>query len=238
MKLEIGSGHSFEVRVEHCTVDGAEDFSVLYLSDFHFNKHSQAITTKIVDKIQELDPSIVLLGGDYVDSKSGFLYLTILMKALSQRENVFAIAGNHDYFWGISAIQTIITDHNALWIEKKSVTLDVQNTRIQIDGNQPTNQPADAGFSILCLHRPINIAAYKNTYDLVLAGHLHGSQFVFWQSEQGLYPGRWFYKWNRLKMQYDGGQYLISKGLGDTLPIRYNCKKDVILVNCKTRCCL
>jgi uncharacterized protein len=47
---------------------------------------------------------------------------------------------------------------------------------------------------------------------------------------KGLFPGRFFYKWNILEKQIDGCLYAISKGVGDTLPIRYDCPKDILLV--------
>jgi predicted MPP superfamily phosphohydrolase len=92
------------------------------------------------------------------------------------------------------------------------------------------NETNGADLNILCLHQPITLKPRKHPYQLVFAGHLHGSQFVFWQTPQGLYPGRWFYTWNRLQDWRDHCLYIISKGLGDTLPIRYNCKKDMIFV--------
>ncbi len=234
MKLEIGYQHAFEVRKEHYTINHDMNFSVLYLSDFHFNKYSQPATIKIIDKINELNPNIILLGGDYVDTEAGLLWLNALMSDLSCRVNVFAIAGNHDYFFGINRIKEIMKINNVIWIEKDTYTAKIKNINIHIDGNQCETEKSKADFYILCLHKPIDIRDYTDKYHLVFGGHLHGGQFVFWKSTKGLYPGRLFYKWNILKAKYSDCQYFISKGLGDTLPIRYNCKKDMILVEVST----
>lgn len=220
-----------EIRTEHCICVKKGAFSVLYLSDFHFNRWSSKITYSIIQKIDDLNPDILLLGGDYVDSRRGFLYFKFLMKALSERKNVFAIAGNHDYFWGLSEIRATVTDNKGVWIEKTSVQILIDGIKIQIEGNNPKkNQNSD--FKILCLHKPIDIEKYN--YDLVFAGHLHGGQIVLWQTKKGLYPARFFYKWNTLRVQLKSTLYLISKGLGDTLPIRYNCKRDIIHVRVNT----
>jgi predicted MPP superfamily phosphohydrolase len=230
MKFEIGYNHSFEVRKETCMAGNGAAFSVLYLSDLHFNKYSEPITAEIISSINELDPDIILFGGDYADSKSGLKYLNNLMQAVSGRENVFGIAGNHDYFSGLDEIKNIMTAHNATWIEKSSFIFKLKNTRIRIDGNTPGGEKEQGTFSILCLHKPINIEPYKDSYDMVFAGHLHGGQFILWRSGNGLYPGKFFYKWNILKARMNACYYFISKGLGDTLPIRYNCKRDLLFI--------
>ncbi len=67
-------------------------------------------------------------------------------------------------------------------------------------------------------------------YHLILAGHLHGCQFVFWQNKSGLYPGRCFYGWNILEAQIGLCRYIVSRGATDTLPLRYNCPRKLVLV--------
>ncbi|HEY0030630.1 MAG TPA: metallophosphoesterase [Bacteroidia bacterium] len=231
MKLEIGYKHGFEIRKEYCIANCKESFSILYLSDFHFNRFSASTIQKIIKAIRELNPDIILLGGDYSDSTKGLSHLKTLMGGIAERKNIFAIAGNHDYSLGIDKIKKIITDNNANWIEQKSVQFELRGNKIRVDGNiSASDDDGNADFSILCLHKPINIAHCKNHYKLAFAGHLHGSQFVFWQTAKGLYPGKLFYKWNILESSANACRYFISKGLGDTLPIRYNCKKDIIFV--------
>ena len=232
MKLEIGYNSSFEVRKEVYYYPVSKAFSILYLSDFHFNKFSGEIASKITDAVDELNPTILLLGGDYVDSNKGFKYLKELAVAISGRSNVFAIAGNHDYFFGIDRIKNVFTTNNLDWIEKSSTTINLNDLTIQIHGNQ-TASLNNSIFNILCSHQPIDLEAEINQCNLSFSGHLHGGQIVLWQKEQRLFPGKLFYKRNVLKQEFKTCLNLISKGLGDTLPIRYNCKKDMIFVEIK-----
>lgn len=229
MKLEIGYNHPFEIRRETYVAGCNASFSVLYLSDLHFTRSSGQMTETIAAAIEKLDPSIILFGGDYSDSQHGLVHLNTLMQAVAHRKNVFAIAGNHDSRW-IERIKTIAYNNNVQWIEKRSVHVNIAGARIRIDGNCITTANSDCDFSILALHKPVNAEQMKNNYNLALAGHLHGSQFVFWRSGEGLFPGKLFYRWNILKTKADDCLYMISKGLGDTLPIRYNCKRDVLLI--------
>lgn len=230
MKLEIGYNHSFEIRRETYDSNCQDNFSVLYLSDLHFNQFSHTISKLIASIIDKLDPTVVLLGGDYVDSKQGLQCLNALLNSISHRKNIFAIAGNHDYFFGIEKIKKIMLTNNVVWLEYKSSYINLRNTKIKIDGNFTNEESNNHDFSILVLHKPIDIDHFAESYNLAFAGHLHGSQVVLWKSNNNLYPGKWFYKWNLLKTKQNNCQYFISKGLGDTLPIRYNCKRDLMFI--------
>ncbi len=230
MKLELGYNHPFEIRRETYLANCKDDFSILYLSDLHLNKFSQSIITQITTTIDELNPTIILFGGDYVDSQKGLIYLNNLLSYLSKRKNMFAIAGNHDYYFGINKIEKSMLKHNVVWLEQRSIHLNLKNTILNIDGNYINMEKNKSDFSILLLHKPKHTNQFEHNYNLAFAGHLHGCQFVFWKSKNKLFPGNFFYKWNILKAELAHCNYYISKGLGDTIPIRYNCKRDMLFI--------
>lgn len=230
MMLETGYNGFFDIRRREHGSYVCKSFGVLYLSDFHFNKRSGDFVSKIITKVNVLNPDIILLGGDYVDSKNGLKNFETLLSSFANRKNVFAVAGNHDYFFGIESIKKIITNNNVRWVEKSSYIFELEGTTIQVDGNMFSKKIKDVDFSILCMHKPLNIEQYTSQYNLAFAGHLHGCQFVLWEHDKALYPGRLFYKWNILEKEMDNCLYLISKGMGDTLPVRFNCSKEMIFV--------
>jgi len=230
MKLEIGSDHAFEIRRESIPSECRESFTVLFLSDLHLNKHGRNNSMRISETIGALNPTIILFGGDYADSSRGLNHLNDLLRSISGRKNVFAIAGNHDYRLGIDRIKKVMQENNVAWIEEMSHKLKIGDTTVGIDGNRWSSEGKNADVSILVLHKPRHADGFKNSYDLALAGHLHGGQIVLWRSGFRLFPGRLFYRWNILKEKFDNCLYLISKGLGDTLPIRYNCRRDMVFV--------
>lgn len=234
MKLEIGYNHDFEVREEACWVPGGEGFTVLYLSDLHLNRFSGPTVTRLMGTIARLNPRVILLGGDYADSATGFQHFTRLVEFLAGREHVFAIAGNHDVFFGVQKVKKLVESNRLGWLADKPVEICLDGRRVQLTSNVTSERAEGVDFSILCLHQPVDIAALRSCYELAFAGHLHGSQVVWWQSGQALFPGRLFYRWNILKATVGNCLYLISKGLGDTLPVRYNCKKDVVFVRINT----
>ena len=234
MKLEVGYKHDFEVREEfYFHPKATEDLSILYCSDLHLNKWSAPLIENLIQTISSLNPTLILLGGDYVDTKKGFEHLTTLFRFLSTRNHAYIIAGNHDYFRGLKTVKKEAIKHELIWLDKRSKKLSVSGLELfltNVEGS-PLHQP---DLTVHCLHKPKTIALDEH-HHLIFAGHLHGSQLVFWENVKGLYPGRWVYKWNKLRQEDKNQLYLISKGLGDTLPLRYNCNRDVIFTTIKTK---
>jgi uncharacterized protein len=225
--LEIGYNTSFEIKYQTVKAAIPSPVSIMYISDLHCRSYSKNIISQLAEKIHDLDPDVILLGGDYVDSVKGLQVFDAFLKALSGKA-VFAIAGNHDYYFGIERIRNAIERHGGRWIEKDSVLFQINDTSIRIDGNAPFDHSKKADLNILCLHRPRNISTWSRKYQVTYAGHLHGGQIVMWTRRGKLYPAAMFYPLNFLRAEEHGSVYLISKGMGDTLPVRWNCPKDII----------
>jgi len=230
MKLEIGYNNDFEIRREvYQTLTNCK-FSILFISDLHLNGFSKGLIENLKNKIEILNPTIILLGGDYVDSKKGFVIFKEFLNFLSLRENIYAIKGNHDIFFGVNKIKNEVITNKVIWLDKTNESLSFGKFNIQISNNSLAEVNEKTDFKILLQHNPKDIDKTKNKFNLAFAGHLHGCQFVLWDNKKGLYPGRLFYKWNILKTKIGDTLCFISKGLGDTLPMRYNCKKDIIFI--------
>jgi predicted MPP superfamily phosphohydrolase len=240
MKLELGYNHPFEIRNYTYAFDPLAGRRILYLSDMHYHLFSKKRVASHVEHIHRLNPDLLLLGGDYVDTPLGLPHFQHLAESVSHIPT-FVIAGNHDRPY-LRRIRQIAETAGVTWLHHSSTTLRLGPHQIRIDGatpipNVPTLHPEKppgphSDFSILILHHPINVRPFASQYNLIFAGHLHGGQIVLWQNEKGLYPVRWRYRWNQLAIDYGSCQYLISKGAGETFPIRYNCQRDFILVTC------
>lgn len=229
--LEIGYNSRFEVRMERMTCAITAPIRILYLSDLHFTKRSGGMAARLAEEVQKLHPDLVLLGGDYTDTYAGLVPLDRLLKGISDVSPILAIAGNHDRFFGIKTLREMMEKHRVQWIEGASLDLEIKGTMIRIDGNVSVERNSGNALRVLCLHKPLDLAKLPTSYHLAFAGHLHGSQCVLWENKRGLFPGRLFYTWNRLRTKAGDCHYYISRGLGDTLPIRYNCPKELVLVD-------
>lgn len=230
MKLELGYTPDFEVRRVAYSCAGAGRFSVLYLSDLHLTRCGGPLVARLIATIAELDPQVILLGGDYLDGPGGVAHFRRLLRSLAARPHVFVVAGNHDTWFGLTQIKQLVATHGLTWLGAETIEIQLAGQRIAVSGKGAPGPTAGVNFSILCLHQPAGLPRLSAGHHLAFAGHLHGGQLVLWRSARGLYPGRLFYRWNILQAQLGPCLCVISKGLGDTLPVRYNCPKDVVLV--------
>ena len=65
--LEIGKNTSFVVREEF--IHACSSLKAVFLSDFHFTKHSKAFANDLVESLNRINPDLILFGGDYFDTK-------------------------------------------------------------------------------------------------------------------------------------------------------------------------
>jgi hypothetical protein len=184
----------------------------------------------IVSAISIVKPDLVVLGGDYAEGEDGVGILRRLTGVLAPECPVIAIAGNHDYRMGVDRIRRVLEDEGARWIEGGSGQVELHSNQIYLYGNTIPANIEDGEFSILCAHNPkLFSAPGAHKFKLGFAGHLHGCQWVLWQKDGILYPGAWFYAWNGLRFDYPDRCFLVGRGLGDTLPLRFRCPHEILV---------
>lgn len=230
-KLEVGYDHC-HIAVRRESVPGKlpPGLRLLFIADTHFNGWNKRLAERLSGIVAAENPDLVLLGGDYVDTRGGLDSLRKLFRALLPFPTV-GIMGNHDRFLGRQRILAADPGRHICWLNDKATALQLAGQTISI-----TNDPAQGqmtGSRILLLHEPIAPHRIPDYFNLVLAGHLHGCQVVLKESNHRLYPGAWFYR-NNFTWQSLGPErtYLITRGLADTLPLRYNCPREVIVITC------
>lgn len=230
-KLKIRSSDIL-IRVEHISIGLKKNVRVLFISDLHFTSRSIHSAKEIVKKSIERDPQLIILGGDYYDTSRGFKLFEKLVLELSQITKMIVIPGNHDFYFGIRKLEEIVQENNCEWLHGGSIKIDLSGITLQVDNGENTKASA-ADLRIYCCHNPSGFSQITSDHDLGLAGHLHGGQIVFWEKRGKMYPGALFYKWNGLSFIKNEVPIYVSRGLGDTIPIRYNCPKEIIEINIK-----
>ncbi|MCL1475861.1 metallophosphoesterase [Argonema antarcticum] len=225
--LEIGTSAPLLIRQESVHLGlGGEELKLLFASDLHLGgRHSLQAIDRLVTAVTETKPNLVLLGGDLVDFRWGIPLLESCVLQLVAQAPVWAISGNHDVWVGMTAVRRAVETGGGFWLEESSLKV----STIRIDGFVDRDRTSKA-LRILCAHNPAVFSqAVASGYSLVLAGHLHGCQWVFWEHQSRLYPGAWFYQWNGLRFELNNATLIVSRGMGDTLPVRWNCPREVIL---------
>jgi predicted MPP superfamily phosphohydrolase len=228
-KLEIGLQRALHVREERLsTRDDA--YRLLYVSDIHLREgRSDGLCGQVLDSITWCNPDVVLLGGDLVDRRSELIGLSALVRKIRDVARVLAIGGNHDRRVGIDRVRAAVVDGGGQWIDRDSARLTHRGRLLVISGPEAA-PPADGHVRVLCAHDPRIWKTSRHAgYDLVLAGHLHGCQFVACEYRARLFPGALFYPYCFLNDRCGSTRLVVSRGVSDLLPIRWKCPREVVL---------
>ena len=159
-----------------------DGFTILHLSDFHLGTASLNGRTleRAVAWSEEEEVDLVALTGDLLSRRRGEARLTDALRRFRSRHGVYAVLGNHDVHEARLAL-------GAGLLEDSSVVVDVRGKRVQIAGGGPAEDwkrrrlerlaDPDADLRILLFHFPdVTQWLPPTSYDLILAGHLHGGQ--------------------------------------------------------------
>ncbi len=210
-----------------------QSFTILQMTDLHnkqFNKGNQ----RLIDKIQSLDPDVIVITGDLIDRKTEDVEnaLSFVEEIVEINPHTYFVSGNHE--WG-NPLRDVLFEGLE---ERKVRYLDNQNTKIEFGyisfqlagiGDPSTNHDSlDSAldglekndFTVLLSHAPdVKELSYPAPIDLTLSGHTHGGQIrlplvgAIIAPDQGLFP------------KYDKGLYLLNEkqqlyidsGLGTSL---------------------
>jgi predicted MPP superfamily phosphohydrolase len=159
-----------------------DGFTILHLSDFHLGTVSlNGRTLERAVKWAETGAiDLVLLTGDLLSRDRAEVRLRNAVARLRARHGVYSVLGNHD----VSAARNAL---GAGLLEDSSAVLDIRGKRVQIAGGHPREDwkrrklerlaDPDADLRILLFHFPdVTQWLPPASYDLILAGHLHGGQ--------------------------------------------------------------
>ncbi|HZV12145.1 MAG TPA: metallophosphoesterase, partial [Candidatus Kapabacteria bacterium] len=191
-----------------------KELNIAVASDIHLGTIiSNGRLHSIVDKINALDPDLVLLPGDVFDEDIGPVIknnLGEILRKIRSRLGVYAITGNHEYIGGVEAACNYMTAHGIKVLRDEAVTVD---DTIQIVGREDLSIKGFAGKQrkpldelmrgidkqrpvILMDHQPFHLEeAVRNGVDLQLSGHTHhGQLWPFNFITKKMYEVSWGYK--------------------------------------------
>ena len=224
-RLELGLTNSLLTRREELAL--GLGLKLLYISDIHLRPGNQSrLVSELWDAYRKTSPDIVLLGGDHVDHPSCLEPLTELLSQFTAQSLVGAVYGNHDLLLGRERVKEAVTQAGAHWLPDAPVIWH----GLQLLGS--VEQYVAGRPAVLCSHYPTDFPdAIKAGIEAVFAGHLHGWQIVLGQWGEYLYPGAWLSRWNGLRFERESSVMLVSRGVTDLLPLRWNCPREIILAD-------
>lgn len=232
--------------------DELSGFRILHLSDLH-NKSFGKNQEKIIKKINEIKPDLIVFTGDLVDGRrKGHQNSLSLMTRLAKTYKVYRVNGNHDFGRDGYELGAKLDKLNIITLENTCDAYYYKNVPVLITGvNDPISYQKgirdkkfkaslkitdNSAYNILLSHRPEYFKDYVNAgYNLALVGHAHGGQIrlpVFGgliAPHQGFFPA------------YDAGSYtsgsttmIVSRGLGNSLfPFRIFNNPELVVIDFK-----
>ena len=230
-RLEIGLQKSLHIREERLSQRG-DSCRLLYVSDIHLrHSRSKIMCQQVMDAVRKTEPDVVLLGGDLVDRVTELSVLCELVRSLGEVAPVMAIGGNHDRDIGLERVRDAVLAGGGEWIHDRIKQVTHRGRVISISGPEASRSDfTDSDVRVLCGHNPrIWKTARHDGYDLVLAGHLHGCQFVAFEFRGRLFPGALFYPYCFLNDQCGSTKLVVSRGVSDLVPVRWQCPREVVL---------
>ncbi len=221
----------------------AKQLNAALVSDIHLSPmDNEKFLSKIVDKINSLNPDIILIAGDLFDDHAEILNKREIgpsLLKLKSKYGAYAITGNHEFINGIESAAAFIQSYNIKLLRDTSILIDSSfyligrddRAKKQFTGRdrkplEEIVQSVDKAFpSILMDHTPLGLnEAERNGIDLQLSGHTHhGQMFPANLITKMIYEVSWGY------LKKGRTQYYVSCGAGTWgPPVRTGSNSEIV----------
>jgi len=219
-------------------------FRIVFMADIHHGPFfSRERVKNVVTMINELQPDIVVLGGDYVYGHKK--YTAPCFEELAKLKapyGIFAVLGNHDHWENesdeftieiISGTKIMLIDNNAIWIYKDGAWIKLGGVGDYWTDSQdlhPTIQDVNQGdFVVPVSHNPDYCETFtEEKIDLVLSGHTHGGQVTFFGLYAPFLPTDTGQKYRSGLVELPHTKVLVTNGMGTIFPPMRFCARPQI----------
>lgn len=211
---------------------------------------------KVVDRMNAEAGDLVLLLGDYVSTRrlaTGFLdpHDTVpILGRLKAPLGVFAVLGNHDWWWDGPEMRRLLTDQGITVLEDAAARVDDAGRTLWIAGlSDPVTQAYDleatlaqtgpmqagAGEPVLLLaHTPDVFPEVPPGVGLTLAGHTHGGQVDLPFLGRLVVPSRFGERFAYGLIEEAGRRLYVTSGIGTAIiPVRFRVPPEIAVVTLK-----
>ena len=219
-----------------------EGLSIVHLSDLHFTgRVGKAFFQEVVCLSNELEPDLVALTGDLVDTDACIDWIPDVLGPLTARHGIYFVLGNHDLRVDTARLRSTLHDVGLVDLGGCWIRRDVNDAPIVLAGNElpwippaadmhdaPSRVAGSGPLRVLLSHSPDQLDwAVAHDFDLMLAGHLHGGQIRLPLIGPILAPSRQGVRFASGVFQRGSTILHVSRGLSGELPIRLNCPPEL-----------
>lgn len=222
-------------------------FRIVLVSDLHDHQFGKS-NHRLVDKIEEQSPDMIVLDGDMINKDSKDSHVAVeLIEQLKETAPVYYSLGNHEYEYmeaGNSGLIDELENAGAVVLNYETCDVEIKGNKIRLGGlyeygfettmqSEEENERAvpyleeftdTDRYLIMCAHRPESLYCWDVVdslgIDLQLSGHLHGGQVIV-PFKGGLYSPleQWFPKYDYGQYRIGDAEMIITRGLGSNLKV-------------------
>ncbi len=220
---------------------GRASFRLVQLSDLHLQGHENK---RIISKVREIQPDLIVLSGDVVDRSDSLPGLEAFLKSLGDTPKV-AILGNWEY-WGefdLNELAKVYARNQVRLLVNACAQIQIKNRTVTLVGlddalagkpniKRAAAQCGDAEDAILIEHSPGFFGKPREApmtdapFLLSMSGHTHGGQLALFGHPLATPPGSGAYTQGWYDSKY--GRLYVSRGIGTSeLPVRIGARPEI-----------
>ena len=242
--------HEKNLKVRNWSAN-LDNFKIVAVSDIHGGSHF--ITEEKIRQIVELanaqNPDLIVLLGDFVSQTEGrnsslkmpSEIVAENLKGLRARYGVFAVIGNHDWWYNEQKFRAELESAEIKVLENEVAPLQANGETIYLWGiedfwkrrqvpREPFNEIPAKKNIIVITHNPDSLLKSPNEISLMLSGHSHGGQV--WFPFYGGYPFVNDKRFMAGEAEFEGRKVFVTTGIGTSgPPIRFGVAPEVAVLN-------
>lgn len=218
---------------------------IVFLTDIHQSSFfNEKRTEDLVYRVNELNPDLVLLGGDYVTDNSPSVNSCFLkLSKLKSPLGIYGVLGNND---PPKLTIASMNNSNITNIENRGLWIKQGNSKILVGGigdhiRDPQNQATvledinEKDFVVLVSHTPDYFPEVdKSQVDLMLSGHTHGGQITIFGLFAPVTHSKYGQKYISGVKKENNTNLIISNGIGTIIaPLRFFAPPQIIVIKLK-----
>ena len=173
---------------EECVSEELDGCKIAFISDLHYpSLFTSKRLGKLVRRLQQESPDMLLLGGDYVTDNDSIDALFKSLSAVESSFGTYAVLGNHDMRdeplirqamdkYGIVLLDGKVLHQHSFAVGGFVVAGVYDSFASDTLFAQSVGRANDSGFVILLSHNPDFVERHSINADLTFAGHTHGGQ--------------------------------------------------------------
>ena len=229
--------------------------TLIQVTDIHYGLfYDKSNLENLVNRLNAIPGDAVIMTGDVFHTRQTNVESApeVLARLVSRKFGNFVVMGNHDFYTGENRSIKALNEAGLTVLRDEWRTFPNGSAEIHLAGlDDPKKDwllgqqfpnfdtlvnkaPDSAGFRVLLSHRPtVFPIASLNGFQLVLAGHTHGGQFVvpLGKTEKGWSPASVVSAFTHGWYELGESRMYLNRGAGLTfIPWRINCAPEIAVI--------